>query len=64
MCKALVEDKKVPPRPNSERLIAAVMALPVEEHTYTKIVRLGKGLSFLVISPGVLSGQDLSFISW
>ena len=48
-CTVRAEDKKIPPRPNSEELIAAVMALPVEERTYSKIFRLGRGLFRIIV---------------
>ena len=35
------EEKKVPLRPDSEELIAAIMALPVDKRTYIKIFKIG-----------------------
>lgn len=43
------EDKKVPLRPNSEKLIEAVLALPIEERTYIKIFKLGMVSCLLVV---------------
>ena len=40
-CAVKAEEKKVPLRPDSEELIAAVMALPVDKRTYIKIFKIG-----------------------
>ena len=41
------EEKKVPLRPDSEELIAAIMALPVDKRTYIKIFKIGTVVYFL-----------------
>ena len=41
------EEKKVPLRPDSEGLIAAIMALPVDKRTYIKIFKIGTVVYFL-----------------
>ena len=46
-CAVKAEEKKVPLRPDSEELIAAVMALPVDERTYIKIFKIGTVVYFL-----------------
>ena len=35
------EEKKVPLRPDSEELIATIMALPANKRTYIKIFKIG-----------------------
>ena len=46
-CAVKAEEKKVPLHPNSEKLIAAVLALPADKRTYIKIFKLGTVLYLL-----------------
>ena len=41
------EEKKVPLRPDSEELIAAIMALPADKCTYIKIFKIGMAIYLL-----------------
>lgn len=63
VCAVKAEDNKIPPRSNSKELIAVVMALPEEEHTYSKIFRLGKDCLDFHFGREV-SGRVFTFISW
>ena len=46
-CAVKAEEKKVPLHPNSEKLIAAVLALPADKRTYIKIFKIGTVVYFL-----------------
>ena len=41
------EEKKVPLCPDSEELIATIMALPADKRTYIKIFKIGTVVYFL-----------------
>ena len=62
-CLVKAEEKKVTLRPESDEVIARIMALPVDKRTYIKIFKIGISVVFPTCFSGVLCDYAKFFIS-